>query len=206
MLKASQLTAVRGDRRLFTNLDFSLAGGEILHVQGVNGSGKTTLLRMLAGLSQPAEGRIEWDGRPVSIGDDAFCQELFYLGHHAAIKDDLDALENLMTATTLSGQRLDRAQALEALTVMGLGDHYDLPTRVLSQGQRRRVALARLMHATARLWILDEPFTALDVVAIDHLQHSICEHLARQGVVVLTTHQAVVFDSVHVRDLEIVRS
>ena len=205
MLKARQLTAVRGDRRLFTQLSFSVDAGALLYVRGINGSGKTTLLRMLAGLTQPAEGEIEWDGRPIGVNEDRFCQDLFYLGHRAAIKDDLDAIENLKIASTLAGRSIETVEARRALTVMGLGDHYDLPVRVLSQGQRRRVALARLLNADARLWILDEPFTALDTVAIDHLRRSIREHLGRGGVVVLTTHQHVDFGSVEARELKVGR-
>jgi len=205
MLKAHQLTAVRGDRRLFTQLSFSVAAGELLYVRGVNGSGKTTLLRMLAGLTQPAEGGIQWDGRPIGVNDDRFCGDVFYLGHRAAIKDDLDAVENLGFSATLAGQSISRAVARKALSAMGLSDHDDLPARVLSQGQRRRVALARLLNSEARLWILDEPFTALDTVAIDHLQASIHEHLGRGGVVVLTTHQRVEFDSVASRELQVGR-
>ncbi|MBI1196019.1 MAG: cytochrome c biogenesis heme-transporting ATPase CcmA [Gammaproteobacteria bacterium] len=206
MLKARQLTAVRGDRCLFSQLSFSVDAGELLYVRGVNGSGKTTLLRMLSGLTQPADGEIEWDGRPIGVNDDRFCQDVFYLGHSAAIKDDLDAVENLRTASALAGQSIDYDEARKALAIMGLGDHYDLPSRVLSQGQRRRVALARLLNAKARLWILDEPFTALDTVAVDHLMASIREHLARGGVVVLTTHQLVDFDSVTSRELRIGRA
>jgi len=205
MLKARQLTAVRGDRRLFTQLSFSVAAGELLYVRGVNGSGKTTLLRMLAGLTQPAEGSIEWDDRPIGVNDDLFCEDVFYLGHRAAIKDDLDAVENLDFSATLAGQSIPRPAARKALEAMGLGDHDYLPTRVLSQGQRRRVALARLLNSKARLWILDEPFTALDTLAIDHLRASIGEHLGRGGVVVLTTHQLVEFDAVAFRELQLGR-
>ncbi len=193
--------AVRGDRLLFSALNFSASPGELLYVRGPNGSGKTTLLRMLCGLTRPADGELLWQGRELRGSDDELCQQLLYFGHRPAIKDELDAVENLQTACVLAGHALPRDEARRALAVMGLSDHDDLPVKLLSQGQRRRVALARLLVSRASLWILDEPFTALDVTAIEGLQDSIGEHLQRQGVIVLTTHQPVELGDVRTREV-----
>ena len=201
MLEVRDLMAIRGDRRLFAGLSFAADPGELLYVRGPNGSGKTTLLRMLCGLTQPAEGTLLWQGRPIRGNDDEFCQELLYFGHRPAIKDELDAVENLQTACVLAGQTLAPGEARQALATMGLADHDDLPVKLLSQGQRRRVALARLLVSRARLWVLDEPFTALDIGAIEGLQNSIGEHLQRQGVIVLTTHQSVELGDARTREV-----
>ncbi len=191
MLEAAGLGAVRGDRRLFSGLNFSLAGGELLYVHGPNGSGKTTLLRLLCGLVMPAEGEVLWQGEGIgSLGED-FRRELLYLGHAAALKDDLTGLENLRIAATLTGDAVSESQALEALAGLGLQACEDLPVRVLSQGQKRRVALARLQLSRARLWILDEPFTALDKGAVAALEEVLKKHLGGGGIIVLTTHQEV---------------
>jgi heme exporter protein A len=136
-------------------------------------------------------GHLEWEGRPVAEARDEFHARLLYLGHAPAIKDDLSALENLQIAAAVAGRPLDEATALAALRRIGLAGREDLPSRVLSQGQKRRVALARLLCSQARLWILDEPFVALDVAAVDQLCSILDEHLARGGLLLFTSHQAV---------------
>jgi heme exporter protein A len=192
MLQATGLECVRGDRSLFSGVSFALGRGTLLHVQGPNGSGKTSLLRILAGLSQPEQGRIEWDGRPVRELGDQFRATLAYLGHQNAIKDDLSAVENLLVSERLAGGDVDEPRAREVLAQLGLGRHADLPTRVLSQGQKRRAALARLaFRGRCRLWVLDEPFVALDAAAVARLGEIIAGHASDGGIVVLTTHQAV---------------
>jgi len=202
MLKAGGLAVRRGDRCLFSGLDIELTSGEMLYVSGPNGSGKTTLLRMLCGLVLPEQGSITWSGTNIrELGDD-YHRELYYFGHLNGIKDELSGLENLQMAASLAGQPVSESQAIEALDQMGLEGYEDLPTKVLSQGQKRRVALARLLLTQARLWILDEPFTALDIVAIEHLRDTLRAHLAAQGLVVLTTHQEINFDAVPVRLLD----
>jgi len=202
MLKATGLTVWRGDRCLFSDLDVALADGEMLYVSGHNGSGKTTLLRLLCGLIQPEQGSITWSDADIrTLGDD-YHRELFYFGHLNAIKEELSGLENLRIAAALAGWPATESQAIEALERMGLEGYEDLPAKVLSQGQKRRVALARLLLTKARLWILDEPFTALDVVAIEHLRDTLQAHLAAQGLVVLTTHQRVDFEPGHLRRLD----
>lgn len=202
MLTASNLAVRRGDRALFSGVEVSLDVGELLYVSGVNGSGKTTLLRLLCGLTLPEEGEVCWSGENIrSLGDD-YHRQLFYFGHLNAIKDELSGLENLQAAMALAGQPVSEDEAIEALDKMGLEGYEDLPSKVLSQGQKRRVALARLLLTRARLWILDEPFTALDVVAIAHLRDTLRAHLAAQGLVVLTTHQTIDFGALPVQQLE----
>jgi heme exporter protein A len=191
MLTASNLSCTRGDRSLFTGVEVALQPGQWLHVRGANGSGKTSLLRLLAGLSQPALGEIRWDGKAVAEDAEAFRTDLLFLGHHAAVKEDLTALENLQLASELDGAELPRAEEIEALRRFGLQGREDLPVRVLSAGQKRRVLLARLVTRKARLWILDEPFTALDTRAVQLLAMLIGEHVGGGGMAVVTSHQAI---------------
>ncbi len=191
MLNGAALAAVRGDRSLFSGLDFELRAGELLYVNGPNGSGKTTLLRMICGLALPADGRVLWGGEDIRALGELFRAELLYCGHHHALKDDLSGLENLHIGSRLGGYPAGEEEVLAALARMGLTGLEDLPAKVLSQGQKRRVGLARLLLSKARLWVLDEPFTALDSGAVELLQSAIRTHLERDGLVVLTTHQQV---------------
>lgn len=189
MLAVSSLSCLRGERRLFTGLGFALASGEWLHVQGENGTGKTTLLRALVGLSPPAEGEILWQGQPIrELGED-YRRDMLYLGHHGAVKEELTPLENLQLAAALDGRQLDDRATIQTLHRFGLKGREDLPVRFLSAGQKRRVLLARLVTRAAKLWVLDEPFTALDAKAVDMLSDLIGEHLAAGGLAVLTSHQ-----------------
>lgn len=189
MLKVSGLACSRGERRLFADLAFSLAAGEWLHVQGENGAGKTSLLRLLVGLSPADAGEIYWRGVAVAADESGFRRELIYLGHHAAVKDELNALENLQFSAALDGLLLDEAAALAALKRLGLRGREALPVRVLSAGQKRRVLLARLLTRPAALWVLDEAFNALDSGAVQLLGTLLGEHLAGGGLAVLTSHQ-----------------
>lgn len=191
-LQAHRLTCVRGDLQLFADLSFEIHPGDALWVSGTNGSGKTSLLRMLCGLSVPAEGEVRWEGRNIRSLRDAFCSKLIYIGHANGVKDDLLAWENLVVASTLAGAAVGEDDAHGALEQLGLGRAADLPTRVLSQGQRKRVALARLsLGMNMPLWILDEPFTALDKNAVNALCGTIGRHLAGGGMVIYTTHQEI---------------
>lgn len=187
MLKVSGLACSRGERQLFADVSFSLAAGEWLHVQGENGAGKTSLLRLLVGLSPADAGEIYWRG--VATGESDFHRDLLYLGHHAAVKDDLTPLENLCLSAALEGIPLDEKAALAALVRLGLRGREALPVRVLSAGQKRRVLLARLLTRPAALWVLDEAFNALDSGAVQLLGTLVGEHLARGGLAVLTSHQ-----------------
>ena len=187
MLQVSDLACSRGERRLFAGVGFSLAAGEWLHVQGENGSGKTSLMRLLVGLSPADAGQIRWRGEPTPSA--VFRRELIYLGHQAAVKEDLTPLENLRLAAPLDGIALDERTAMAALIRLGLRGREDLPVRVLSAGQKRRVLLARLLTRPALLWVLDEAFNALDAPAVKLLGDLIAEHLSAGGVAVLTSHQ-----------------
>ncbi len=190
MLQAAHLECVRGDRTLFSDLSFSLNPGELLRVAGTNGSGKTSLLRMLCGLLSPTQGEVRWRGGNIHALREEYWREIIYLGHSSAVKDELTAAENLIVACTLAGLKVGRDQALAALDCFGVAHCAELPAKVLSQGQRRRVSLARLILSDKLpLWILDEPFTALDTAAVDYMQTLIAEHVQRGATVVLTTHQ-----------------
>jgi len=189
MLSVSGLSCVRGERRLFSDLSFELGAGEWLHVQGENGAGKTTLLRALVGLSAPAEGEIRWRGQPIRDLAEDYGRDMLYLGHYGAVKEELTPLENLRFSAELDGRTLDDAEAIAVLHRFGLKGREELPVRFLSAGQKRRVLLSRLATRQSPLWILDEPFTALDVKAVDMLSGMIGAHLAGGGMAILTSHQ-----------------
>ncbi|MCB1785074.1 MAG: cytochrome c biogenesis heme-transporting ATPase CcmA [Chromatiaceae bacterium] len=198
-LEIDQLSCVRGDRVLFTDLSFTINGGELLHLKGRNGSGKTTLLRALAGLLLPESGTVRWRGENIRTLREEYSRHLLYLGHLNGIKGDLTAVENLRIAAVLDGFSLSEQRAWEILGEIGLRGHEDLPSKHLSQGQKRRVALARLLANEARVWILDEPFTALDVAAVQLLQDVIRGHVEGGGIAVVTTHQEVAMIGAHTR-------
>src|SRR6202158_5897001 len=185
MLRAERLAAQRGGVTLFANVEFALGCGEALIVTGANGSGKTTLLRMVAGLTQPHIGQMSWRGAPVAAFDHALRAATLYIGHAAALKDDFTAEENLLSLAALHGAAPDRVAVGNALAEWSLSLHDDIHARVLSQGQRRRVALARMNLTRRRLWVLDEPATPLDASGVATLEKRGNEHLARQGVAVM---------------------
>ncbi|VAX06989.1 ABC transporter involved in cytochrome c biogenesis, ATPase component CcmA [hydrothermal vent metagenome] len=203
MLEIANLACSRGDRQLFTGLNFALEPGSLLYVEGRNGTGKTTLLRTICGLFLQDEGEVLWNGETASSLAEDYIREVVYLGHHNGIKSDLTGLENLRVSTVLDGDDVSEEQIWAALKKMGLAGFEDLPTQMLSQGQKRRVALARLLLNSSKLWILDEPFTALDVAAVDLLQTVIAEHIENGGMVILTTHQEVALTSGQVQRLEL---
>jgi heme exporter protein A len=189
MLRAERLTAQRGGVTLFANIEFALDSGEALIVTGANGSGKTTLLRMVAGLTQPTLGHLSWRGASVAAFDHALRAATLYIGHAAALKDEFTAEENLLSLVALHGAAPAREAVRGALDQWSLGRHDDIPARVLSQGQRRRIALARMNLARRPLWVLDEPATALDASGVATLEQQLNAHLAAQGVAVIATHQ-----------------
>ena len=188
-LEADALECVRGGRVLFRGLSFSLGPGELLEVSGPNGSGKTSLLRMLCGLLPPAAGEIRWHGGDIRSLKEEYLKGLAYLGHANGVKVELSASENLRIAGGLAGGNTDRERIVAALRRMGLGGREELPAKLLSQGQQRRLALARLLVCGKALWVLDEPLTALDADAARFVQTVLGEHLGGGGTAVLTTHQ-----------------
>lgn len=194
---------MRGEHQLFAGLNFSLNSGELLQVQGVNGSGKTTLLRSLCGFIQPQAGEIHWRGQNIRELEEDFYADIIYLGHLNGIKDELNALENLRFSSAMAGYEVSDSVAVAALRRMGLRGRETFPVKILSQGQRRRVALARLLISKASLWILDEPLTALDVSAVGLMQDVIGDHLKQQGMVIFTTHQTLEVTGVETRRLSL---
>ncbi len=203
MLEVNNLACMRGEHQLFCGLSFALSEGELLQVQGANGSGKTTLLRSLCGFIQPQAGEIRWQGKGIRELEEEYYSDIIYLGHLNGIKDELNALENLRFSSALAGNVVNDSVAFAALRRMGLRGRETFPVKVLSQGQRRRVALARLLISKASLWILDEPLTALDVGAVGLMQEIIGEHLAQKGMVIFTTHQALEIANVETRRLSL---
>jgi heme exporter protein A len=191
LLEVDGLACVRGDRPLFANVSFGLSAGEWMHLQGDNGSGKTSLMRILCGLSPAAAGEVRWAGVPIRQSAEVYRAEMLYLGHTLSLKDDLSALENLQFEAAVSGEPLELPRALEGLAALGLRGREHLPLRVLSQGQKRRAALARLLTSRARLWLLDEPFVALDPGAVTQLVDLLGRHVAQGGMVLYTSHQTV---------------
>ncbi|WP_150428247.1 cytochrome c biogenesis heme-transporting ATPase CcmA [Dechloromonas sp. CZR5] len=203
MLEADNLECVRGERRLFAGLGFQLEAGELLYLQGRNGAGKTSLLRMIIGLLPPEAGEIRWKGKSIRSSGDEFRADLCYLGHLNAIKEELTPLENLLASAHLADEALSEDDALDALEQVGLAGREDLACKYLSQGQKRRVALARLVKERRPLWVLDEPFVALDVAAVNWLAGIISTHLQRGGLTVMTTHQLVAIPAGTVRELKL---
>jgi len=189
MLEVINLTCVRGTRRLFKELSFSAESGELVELRGPNGSGKTSLLRILCGLAMPAAGEVRWNGTAIrSLGEEYF-GSIAYLGHQNAVKDELTAIENLRISSAVCGYALDKKEAQEILKRVGLAQQQNLPARVLSAGQRRRLATTRLLTSKARLWILDEVLTSLDDTAMNLSREFISEHLKQDGIAIVATHQ-----------------
>lgn len=204
MLTLDDLSCARGDRVLFSGAKLTLKPGEALYVTGANGAGKTSLLRLVCGLATPEHGNVLWNGEPTRNLREEFGRHLLFLGHAAALKDELSAIENLTIAAAVSGREVSVQEAVTALRTFGLKGREHLPSRVLSAGQRRRVNLARLLLPSPPvLWVLDEPFTALDVKALDQLAGILANHLKSQGMIVYTTHQDVEFPGSTVRRLNI---
>jgi heme exporter protein A len=189
VLEVSSLSCARGDRTLFRDLSFSVNPGEILHLKGPNGVGKTTLLRCLAGLGLAQSGEIRWQGDILAQAGDRYGASLGFVGHKDGIHGELTPAENLAYAASLHGDA-DTANIDDTLGTLGLSHCRHLPTKLLSQGQKRRLALARLLVCRYRLWLLDEPFTALDVESRAQLESFFKDHLARGGMIMMTSHHA----------------
>jgi len=190
MLEAQDLTARRGAATLFTGLAFRVDAGRALIITGANGTGKTTLLRILAGLTMPAEGNVRWRGDPVAPFSQQLREDAVFVGHAPALKDELTAEENLRALVDLTATHRSAAEVSAALTSVALDAQRKLPARVLSQGQRRRIGLARLGLSRRPLWLLDEPATALDSAGLGLLTQMIAQQLATGGTVIAATHHA----------------
>jgi heme exporter protein A len=189
MLEVIDLDCARGGRALFSKLNLTVAPGTLLQIRGPNGSGKTTLLRIVCGLMVPDDGEVRWQGKKIrALGED-YSSAFTYLGHRNGVKEELSALENLRISNGLSGINLSREQAKDALRHFGLMDREDVPTRFLSEGQTRRSALARLMTAGTKLWVLDEVLASLDDDAVVLIRSLIEGHLNKDGIAIVATHQ-----------------
>lgn len=189
MLEAINLKCLRGDRCLFEHVAFRIEAGGCLIVQGENGSGKTSLLRMIVGLTPADDGALHWQGRSIRSLSDEYRKQLLYCGHHHGLKEELSAMENLMFSTAVSGEPVSASAAQDALRQVGLLGRERQPVRTLSQGQKRRVSLSRLLLQKRPLWVLDEPLAALDTQAASWLEKTIGRHLDSGGIAVVTTHQ-----------------
>ena len=189
MLEVINLTCVRGTRLLIRSLNFTATAGELIELRGPNGSGKTSLLRILCGLSSPAAGEVRWNGENIRSLSEEYFGAVAYLAHQNAVKDELSAIENLRISTGVAGNSLNKAQAQEVLERIGLKDRQHLPARVLSAGQRRRLALARLLTSKATLWILDEVLTSLDDAAVRLAREFMSDHIRDGGMAIVATHQ-----------------
>ena len=204
MLQAVALGCSRGSRRLFSDLNVKVEPGTLLAVVGENGSGKTSLLRIFSSLLPPEQGSILWEGQDIHQLKELYAGQLTYIGHLNGIKDDLTPLENLTSSMSLAGEPCSGAKAQEALELIGLKRQiHSLPSKVLSQGQKRRVALARLWLSTRPLWLLDEPFTSLDTAATSVVTQRLHAHLQRGGLAVVVTHQEVALPAETVQRLRL---
>jgi heme exporter protein A len=201
MLEARAITCVRGERELFSDLNLQLSSGECLHIRGENGVGKTSLLRLLSGLSSPESGEVFWNGAAIQKEVSEYRSKLLFLGHRDALKEDLTALENLLMYAAIDGLQISTEEALASLWKFGLKGREDLSVHYLSAGQKKRVLMARMLTRRAQVWILDEPFNALDTQAGRELQSLIDVHLASGGLVVLTSHQPLAISNLKVLDL-----
>lgn len=201
-LTANGLQCIRDDRVLFSGLCFELRQGQALVLEGRNGAGKTSLLRILCGIRLPEAGMVRWRGEDILRLGPAYHEHIAYLGHKDGHKLDLTPLENLRMAQGLNKARIDTTLA-EALRETGLRGFEDVPTRTLSAGQQRRLAIARLLVTEATFWILDEPFTSLDRQGIQRVESLITQHLAAGGLAAMTTHHRVSLASQPVLTLDL---
>ena len=195
MLTISNISCVRGHKPLFAPVSFSLQDGQALHLEGDNGVGKTSLLRIICGLSPADSGEVLWNGVALNRQHpevvEAFRASLCYVGHNLSLKDELTPIENLLFDAQVTGRSLFREKGMDALRKMGLNNRTHLPLRVLSQGQKRRTALARLSVTDAKLWVLDEPFVALDPQSLDYLRAILANHVQQGGLLLFSSHQLV---------------
>jgi heme exporter protein A len=200
---ARDLTVRRGSEVLFKALNFELRAGQLVWLRGSNGSGKTSLLRVIAGLSRPDGGQLSWGQQALTQSED-YRAKLVYMGHANALKDDLTALEALRFLSTVHGRSCTNERMEAALRRMGVFHRRKLPVRMLSQGQRRRVALARLaLEEKPGFWVLDEPFDALDDAGLALVQELFVENVQRGGMVLFTSHIRVKPEGLELQELSL---
>lgn len=202
-LTFSKLGCVKGGRQLFKNVDCVLRSGQWLYVTGANGVGKTSLLRMVCSLAPIESGDILWNDTPIHNQHDTYLQDLCYLGHLNALQESMTVNENLAFTSALGGIAPDTAQTQDVLARFGLRGKSQQLVRHLSQGQKRRVALSRLSLSRARLWVLDEPYVAMDEAGVQMLAELIANHLRSGGLAVVTSHQRVPIGNVPAQLLEL---
>ena len=202
ILEARGLSCIRGDTLLFENLNFEVCAGEIHQIHGANGRGKTSLLRIICQLSLSESGILSWNGVDIQEQRDEFFTQLTYIGHHNGIKAQLTPLENLDSHTQITGCR-EGLDVVDVLSKVGLYGYEDIPTRHLSAGQKRRVAIARLYLSNAQLWVLDEPATALDTNGIAEFQKLLEFHVRHGGMVLITSHQPLKFGEIETGRIEL---
>lgn len=201
-LAGSGIHLWRGERHVLRNVSFAVGEGTALHVRGPNGAGKTSFLRVVCGLLYPEEGSVTWNGKEARAGDSGFLDNLAYLGHEPALKGDLTAAENLRFDIGLR-RAVDERQLLSTLRAFGVEECANLPCRVLSAGQRRRVALSRVLLSGAKLWVLDEPFTNLDTASCDRIAEALSVHLQGGGLALVAAHQGLNLRAGNVEALEL---
>lgn len=201
-LTAESLACRRGNHVLFTELSFNLGSGDLLVLRGANGAGKSSLLRLLAGLIRPAAGRVLWNGTAITQDPEAYFRQLHYLGHLDGLKPAFTARENLHYSARLRGTTATSS----ALDRFGITPLADTPVRLLSAGQRRRIALARLLASPAPLWLLDEPSAALDHDGAQLLEQTLTDHCRNGGIAVVASHDSILHPLAKVLDINSLRS
>ena len=201
LVSVKNLTCTKQDRILFEQLNFDIYAGDIVIIGGANGAGKTSLLRILAGLSEPTEGVIHYRNDPLFYVIEQFKQDLLYIGHAAGIKSELTAQENLTFYMALKGNNHDNA--LSHLKKIGLYAFEDAHASTLSAGQKRRIALAQMWEHNEKVWILDEPLTAIDAKGVAALEQQIITHAESGGCVIMTTHQPLSIDPARLTHLNL---